>query len=182
MKQVMEADVGGCGAQQCLSGGCHSAERHWEEGPSGGLGRGWAAHTGVDVAKSVRVRGRGDQGLELGRSPAQAGPPCTKPEDLVPSSSGVAFLTSPSLCFIIGNTCRAPAAPFRVSGVGLRGWGDAGPAHTEVWQVGAQSQGVITAIPVLAIGMTVSSDSSLWPGVLPCPYTTKETLCVHDRI
>ena len=33
-----------------------------------------------------------------------------------------------------------------------------------------------------ATGTTVSSDPSLWPGALPCPYTTRETLCVHDIV
>ena len=86
----------------------------------------------------MRVRGRGDQGL--GSTPAQreASPPCTKSDDLVPPSPDVAFLTSPSLCSIRGNPYRALASPFRDSGVGLRWWGDAGPAHTEAQQVGAQ--------------------------------------------
>ena len=107
---------------------------------------GGAAHTGVDMAKSVRVRGRGEQGLGSTAAQREAGPSCTKSDDLVPLSPDVAFLTSPSFCSIRGNPCRALASPFRDSGVGLRWWGDAGPAHTEAWQVGAQSQGVITAL------------------------------------
>lgn len=52
--------------------------------------------------------------------------------------------------------------PFRVSGVSLRGLGDIGQHMAwSAWQVGAQGQGVITALCVVTIGTNFSSDSSL---------------------
>lgn len=111
MKQDLEADVGSSGAQQCLRGCCRS---HWGaviQQSSPREREHLVASVGVrqstprvDIAQSERVRGGGDDGLGLERSLLSPGSSCTKPEELVQHFLGVAFLSSPSLCFIIRDT------------------------------------------------------------------------------
>lgn len=113
------------------------------------------------MAQGERVGGQGDQGLGGLRLD-----PGTKPEDLLLHFWGVAFLTSPSLCFIRGHTCRA------LQGSGS---GGAGPAQGRLGLKGDHS-------PLsLAIGLvaSISSDLSLFIGLEDChALTLLESPCM----
>lgn len=110
--------MGGSGAQECLRDYCRShwgaviQKRHTRERKCLEVSVGAGQPTvRVDMAQSESIRSQG----------ALGGTPCTKPEELLLHFLGVAFLTSPSLCFIRGHTCRALAEPFRVLAVGVLG-------------------------------------------------------------